>query len=185
VPRRRVLSLSESELLVCAHVPLCRDCNTRLLNLEPEIESRGQSYFTTGGLPPIILCRREAPWESRPVISFANWTLAVIVFMWHPLWREDISIVYNCCWSRQRSHSQVRVPRNSWPHFTFSDSRLLPTWRTRSPYLYPPGTGWPGYTPRHWLLFRRLLRLAGLRWKYWTPPPHGILFTSSSSLQFI
>jgi hypothetical protein len=24
-----------------------------------------------------------------------------------------------------------------------------PTWRTRSLYLYPPGTGWPGYTPRH------------------------------------
>jgi hypothetical protein len=21
-----------------------------------------------------------------------------------------------------------------------------PTWRVRSPYLYPPGTGWPGYT---------------------------------------
>jgi hypothetical protein len=28
----------------------------------------------------------------------------------------------------------------------------LPTWRARSPYLlvYPPGTGWPSYTPRHW-----------------------------------
>jgi hypothetical protein len=25
------------------------------------------------------------------------------------------------------------------------------TWRTRSLYLYPPGTGWPGYTPRHWV----------------------------------
>jgi hypothetical protein len=28
-----------------------------------------------------------------------------------------------------------------------------PTWRTRSPYLYPPGTGWPRYTPRHWVPF--------------------------------
>jgi hypothetical protein len=26
-----------------------------------------------------------------------------------------------------------------------------PTWRTRSLYLYPPGTGCPGYTPRHWV----------------------------------
>jgi hypothetical protein len=26
-----------------------------------------------------------------------------------------------------------------------------PTWRTRSLYLYPPGTGWPGFTPRHWV----------------------------------
>jgi hypothetical protein len=23
--------------------------------------------------------------------------------------------------------------------------------RSRSLYLYPPGTGWPGYTPRHWV----------------------------------
>jgi hypothetical protein len=27
------------------------------------------------------------------------------------------------------------------------------TWRARSPYLYPPGTGWPDYTPRHWVPF--------------------------------
>jgi hypothetical protein len=25
------------------------------------------------------------------------------------------------------------------------------TWRTRSLYFYPTGTGWPGYTPRHWV----------------------------------
>jgi hypothetical protein len=28
-----------------------------------------------------------------------------------------------------------------------------PTWRTRFPYLYPPGTGWPSYTPGHWVPF--------------------------------
>jgi hypothetical protein len=26
-----------------------------------------------------------------------------------------------------------------------------PTWRARSPYLYPPETGWPSYNPRHWV----------------------------------
>jgi hypothetical protein len=26
-----------------------------------------------------------------------------------------------------------------------------PTWRARSPYLYPAGTGWPSYTPGHWV----------------------------------
>jgi hypothetical protein len=25
-----------------------------------------------------------------------------------------------------------------------------PTWRARSPYLYPSGTGWPSYTLSHW-----------------------------------
>jgi hypothetical protein len=36
----------------------------------------------------------------------------------------------------------------------------------RSPYLYLPDTGFPS---------RCLLRLAGLRWRYSNPPPHGIL----------
>jgi hypothetical protein len=26
-----------------------------------------------------------------------------------------------------------------------------PTLRARSPYLHPPGTGWSGYTPEHWV----------------------------------
>jgi hypothetical protein len=48
---------------------------------------------------------------------------------------------------RQRSHSRVRVPWYSWSYFTVSDYRLL---------------------------FCRLLWIAGLRWRYSTPPPHGI-----------
>jgi hypothetical protein len=31
--------------------------------------------------------------------------------------------------------------------------KSTPTWRVRSPYLYPPGTGWPRYIPRHWVPF--------------------------------
>jgi hypothetical protein len=64
-----------------------------------------------------------------------------------------------------------------------------PTWRARSPYLYPPGTGWPGYTPRHWFPFRRLLRLAGLWWSYSNLPPHGtyvcLLYTKSESESYV
>jgi hypothetical protein len=48
---------------------------------------------------------------------------------------------------RQHSHSQVRVPRDCLRFQT------PPTWRARSPYLYPPGTGWPSYTPRHGVPF--------------------------------
>jgi hypothetical protein len=47
---------------------------------------------------------------------------------------------------RQCSHSQVRVSRESWPYFTVW-LETDPTFRARSPYLYPPGTGCPGYTP--------------------------------------
>jgi hypothetical protein len=43
--------------------------------------------------------------------------------------------------------------RDSWPHFTVSDSRL-PKPGGPSPRIYiPPRTGWPGYTPRYWVPF--------------------------------
>jgi hypothetical protein len=59
----------------------------------------------------------------------------------------------------------------------FTDQRRQPcvhhpTWRARSLYLCPPGTGWPSYTPGTGFPFRRFLRLAGLRWRYSNPPPH-------------
>jgi hypothetical protein len=38
-------------------------------------------------------------------------------------------------------------------HILLSQIRDSPTWRARCPYLYPPGTGWPSYTPRHWVPF--------------------------------
>jgi hypothetical protein len=54
----------------------------------------------------------------------------------------------------------------------FQFLRHSPTWRARSPYLYPPETGWPRYTPDSGFPFHRLLRLAGLQWRYSIPPPH-------------
>jgi hypothetical protein len=62
--------------------------------------------------------------------------------MEHSVWREDGSIDYNCCWFRQCSHSQVRVPRESWPHFTVW-LNAASTCRPRSPYLYPQEQGGP------------------------------------------
>jgi hypothetical protein len=83
---------------------------------------------------------------------------------------------------RQRSHSRVRVPRDSGPSFTVSDSSF-PKPGGLGPCIYippehggsviPPGTGFP---------FRRLLRLAGLRWRYSNPPPHAVLQLNFLSL---
>jgi hypothetical protein len=70
-----------------------------------------------------------------------------------PLWRDNGSVVYNCSGPRQRSHSQVRVPWDSWTYFTVSDSRLPQPGGDRSPYLYPPGTWWASYTPRQCVPF--------------------------------
>jgi hypothetical protein len=68
-----------------------------------------------------------------------------------------------------------RVPRYWWPYFTVSDSRLsLPG--GPGPYIYiPQEQGGPVIPPGTRFPFLRLLRLAGLRWRYSTPPPHGFL----------
>jgi hypothetical protein len=42
--------------------------------------------------------------------------------------------------------------RGTPDHILLSQFRDSPTWRTRSPYLYPPGTEWPSYI-RHWVPF--------------------------------
>jgi hypothetical protein len=99
-----------------------------------------------------------------------------------PLWREDGSVTYSAIadWSghwwpitiqyRLIWDCSLFVP--SYDSQDYGGGSLTrhrtesPTWRARSPYLYPPGTGWPSYTPRHWVPFCRLLRLTGLRWKY-------------------
>jgi hypothetical protein len=62
---------------------------------------------------------------------------------------------------RQRSHSQVRVPRNSWPHFTFSDPRLHQTAGPDPRICIPQEQGGPVIPPGSGFPFRRLLRLAG------------------------
>jgi hypothetical protein len=74
---------------------------------------------------------------------------------------------------RQRSHSRIRVPQGSLPYFSVSNSRFLqpggPGPRIFIPQeqgglVIPSGTGFP---------FRRVLRLAGIRWRHSTPPLRG------------
>jgi hypothetical protein len=75
--------------------------------------------------------------------------------------------------SRQRSHSFARVPRDSWPYFTVSDSRP-PNLEGQVPVFLFPRTVWPFIPTGTGFPFRRFLRLAGLRWRYSNPPPHGL-----------
>jgi hypothetical protein len=67
-----------------------------------------------------------------------------------PLWREDGSVVYCCCWSSPAQSFSGPIPAGLMTTFYCVTFETPPTWRARSPYLYPPGTGWPGYTSSHW-----------------------------------
>jgi hypothetical protein len=93
-----------------------------------------------------------------------------------PLWREDGSVICNCWWSSPAQLFSVPSPAGLITIFYCLGFETPPTCRASAPYIYiyipeqqgglviPPGTGYP---------FHRLLRLAGLRWKYSNPPLGG------------
>jgi hypothetical protein len=91
-----------------------------------------------------------------------------------PIWREDGSVVYNCFWS---SPAQSFSGPNSAGFMTiFYCLRFeTPQPGRPSPHIYfTQEQGGPVISPGTGLPFRSLLRLAGPRWRYSNPPPHGI-----------
>jgi hypothetical protein len=108
--------------------------------------------MTNGQLSSLFWC--QAPiWDPKQI--FVTVRHLWVCDVGHPLWQVD-----------GNSHSLVWVPRESWPYFTVSDSRL-PQPGGPGPHIYipqerggpviPPGTGFP---------FHHLLRLTGLWWRY-------------------
>jgi hypothetical protein len=93
--------------------------------------------------------------------------------VWHHHSREKRSVVHNCCGPSPAQSFSGLSPAGLRQYFTVPDSRL-PQPGGPGPRIYihheqggpviRPGTGFP---------FRRLLRLAGLRWRYSNPPPRG------------
>jgi hypothetical protein len=69
------------------------------------------------------------------------------------LWRENVSAVYNCCWSSPARSFMVQSPSALVTIFYCLRFEIRPTWVSTSQYLYTLGTGWPSYTPRHWVPF--------------------------------
>jgi hypothetical protein len=126
---------------------------------------RSQSYFTTDGLQPVTSSSRRAPWDPRPIYFF-NLTLRG----YSPCVTSSLMSGWNCrlqllLAQLQRSHSRVRVPRESWSHCasTVADSRL-PEPGGPGPRIYiPQEQGGPVTRPGTVFRFRRLLRLVGIR----------------------
>jgi hypothetical protein len=91
-----------------------------------------------------------------------------LVSVGHSLWREDGSAICSVItqWSESlgtRNHtllSHLRLPQSGGPGSRIyihqeKDGPVIPPgtgfpW-ARFPYLYPPGRGWPSYTPGHWV----------------------------------
>jgi hypothetical protein len=115
-------------------------------------------------LPPVSSSWRQAPWDSW----HSNFTFQLNTGCYSPYVTFSLTRGWVCSVQLLlvlASPDIIRPEsRETW-HFTAADFEIPPTWRVRFPYLYPLGTGWPGYTPGTLFLFRRL-RFSGLRWKY-------------------
>jgi hypothetical protein len=70
-----------------------------------------------------------------------------------PLCWEDGSVVYNCCLPLPAPSFLGPSPIGLMAVFYCFKFETPPTWRARSSYLYPPGTGWPSYTHGCWVHF--------------------------------
>jgi hypothetical protein len=105
-----------------------------------------ESYVATDGQSASLSWNKAPIWGLRPDFYYCQ-TVAGLL-MWDALSHERTGLsITIAAGPRQRSHSRVRVP---W------DSQYI---------LLPQIRDFP---------FRRHLRLAGIRWRYSTPPPHGM-----------
>jgi hypothetical protein len=141
-----------------------------------ELKNLKLSYVTTDG-PSACLSWCQAPiWGLRPDFYYRQ-TVAGLL-MWGALCDERTGLSFTIvAGPRQRSHSWVRDPRDSWPYFTVSDSRL-PQPGGPGPRIYiPQEQGGPVIAPGTGFPFRHLLRLSGPRWWYPNPLPRGVTHT--------
>jgi hypothetical protein len=134
------------------------------------------TWLSTGSTAtPSIFTATDQFSKSKPKLCYDHWRGA--------LSNERTGLSFTIvAGPHQHIHSQVQVPRDSWPYFTVSNSWLPqpggPCFRIYIPEeqngpVIPPGT----YFPFHCLLW-----LAGLGWKHANLPPQRGLILSALSL---
>jgi hypothetical protein len=135
---------------------------------------QSQSYVTTNGQSASLSWCQAPFWGLRPDFYFCHTILFLL--MWGTLPDERMGLLFTIAAGPcQHSHSRVQVPWDSWPYFIGSGSGL-PQHGEPDPCIYipPPIQGGPVIPPGIGFPFCCLLRLAGVRWWYLTPPPHGL-----------
>jgi hypothetical protein len=88
-------------------------------------------------------------------------------------WREDGSVVYNCCWPSQAQSFSGTSPVGRMTIFYCLRFDTSTTWRARSRIYIPEEQGGPVIPTGIECSSRLFLRLTGLRWRYPNLPPRG------------
>jgi hypothetical protein len=116
------------------------------------ISARAESgYFTTGGLPPIISSWRPDPWDSRPV----DFYFYLNTCDHSPYVTSSLTTGWVCRLQLLLTLTSAvilrSVSRGTHDQILLSQIRDSPNLEGQ-----PTGTGWPGYTPKHWVPFLSL-----------------------------
>jgi hypothetical protein len=86
------------------------------------------------------------------------------------------NLLYNCFWALPEKSLLVQSPTELTAVF-YCLIWGSPNLEGQVPIFISPRNRVAQLHPGHWVPFCRLLRLAGLRWRYSNPPPHGSLYT--------
>jgi hypothetical protein len=130
-----------------------------------------RSYVTTDGQSVLVSSSHLRP--KKRILLLLD--ICGFFDVGRPLWWEDGAVVYNFCWSSPTKLFSGSTSTELMTVFYCLRFKTPSTWRARCPYLYPLETGGPVILPGPGCPFRRPLWLAGIRRRYSTSPPHGIL----------
>jgi hypothetical protein len=91
-----------------------------------------------------------------------------------PLWREGGSVIYSysCFWALPEQSLSGPSPAELTT-ISYSLKWDSPNLEGQVLYLYPPGQGGPVILQSTGFHSHPFLRLAGIWWRYFNPPPHG------------
>jgi hypothetical protein len=108
-------------------------------------ESESESYVTTDVRSASLSWNKASIWGVRP--GFYCCQTVDGLLMWGVVSDERTCLSFTiAAGPRQRSHSQVRAPWDSWSYFTVSDSRLPfsspPKPRSATVEVFDPASTW-------------------------------------------
>jgi hypothetical protein len=135
-----------------------------------------QIYVTAGGQSASLFWCQETLWGLRLDFYYCQTLTGLLV--WGGLSDKKMCLPFTIAAApRQRSHSWVRVSRDSWPYFTVSHSSHHQLGGPGPRIYIPQEQGGPVILPGAGFPFRRLLRVSRLRRSNSNPPPRPQLFS--------